>query len=103
MPTEEGNLQQARQCLATLAQRAFRRPVTDAEIDRYLRMVQSELAAKESFRDAVKAGMAAILNAKSFLFLTEGEETTNRHQLNDWEIASRLSYLLWSTMPDREL
>jgi mono/diheme cytochrome c family protein len=103
MPAEEGNLQQTRQCLATLAQRAFRRPVTDAEIDSYLRIVQSELDAKESFRDALKAGMAAILNSKSFLFLAEGDETSNRRQLNDWEIAARLSYLLWSTMPDGQL
>jgi len=103
MPAEEGNLQQARDCLTTLARRAFRRPVTDAEMDGYMKIVQSELAAKESFRDAVKSGMAAILNSKSFLFLAEGDEKSSRGTLNDWEIASRLSYLLWSTMPDNEL
>ena len=103
MPREEGNMQQARACLATLAKRAFRRPVADEEIDHYLRIVQSELDAKETFRNAVKAGMLAILNSKSFLFIAEGDENTSRHTLNDWEIASRLSYLLWSTMPDAEL
>ncbi|MFM7038428.1 MAG: DUF1592 domain-containing protein [Planctomycetaceae bacterium] len=103
MPAEEGNLQQARDCLTTLARRAFRRPVTDEEMDGYLKIVQSELDAKETFRDAVKSGMAAILNSKSFLFLAEGDETSSRGTLNDWEIASRLSYLLWSTMPDNEL
>lgn len=103
MPAEEGNLQQARACLTTLAKRAFRRPVTDEEMDGYMKIVQSELDAKESFRDAVKSGMAAILNSKSFLFLAEGDERASRSTLNDWEIASRLSYLLWSTMPDNEL
>ncbi len=103
MPREEGNMQQARACLATLAKRAFRRPVADEEIDHYLRIVQSELDAKETFRNAVKAGMLAILNSKSFLFIAEGDENTSRHTLNDWEIASRLSYLLWNTMPDAEL
>ena len=103
MPSEEGNMQQARACLATLAKRAFRRPVADEEIDHYLRIVQSELDAKETFRNAVKAGMLAILNSKSFLFIAEGDENTSRHTLNDWEIASRLSYLLWNTMPDAEL
>lgn len=103
MPREEGNIQQARDCLATLARRAFRRPVTDEEVEEYLRIVKSELEAKESFRNAVKAGMLAILNSKSFLFLTEGDESAQRHTLNDWEIASRLSYLLWSTTPDAEL
>ncbi len=103
MPREEGNMQQVRDCLATLATRAFRRPVTDEEIDGYMTIVKSELDEKEKFRDAVKAGMLAILNSKSFLFLAEGDENAQRHTLNDWELASRLSYLLWSTMPDAEL
>lgn len=103
LPREEGNMQQARACLATLAKRAFRRSVTDEEIGHYLRIVQSELDAKETFRNAVKAGMLAILNSKSFLFIAEGDENTSRQKLNDWEIASRLSYLLWNTMPDAEL
>ena len=103
MPREEGNMEQARACLATLARRAFRRPVTDEEINQTMRIVQSELDAKESFRNAVKAGMLAILNSKSFLFIAEGDENASRQKLNDWEIASRISYLLWNTMPDAEL
>ena len=103
MPREEGNMQQAREGLAKLAKRAFRRPVTDEEVSHYLRIVQSELEAKETFRNAVKAVMLAILNSKSFLFIAEGDENASRQTLNDWEIASRLSYLLWNTMPDAEL
>ncbi len=103
MPRDEGNLKQARDCLATLAKRAFRRPVSDEEINQYLRIVQSELDAQETFRNAVKAGMLAILNSKSFLFIAEGDEHESRQTLNDFEIASRLSYLLWNTMPDAEL
>src|SRR4029077_8980632 len=103
MPKEEGNMQQVRDCLATLAKRAFRRPVTDEEIDGYVGIVKKELEAKEKFRDAVKAGMLSILCSKSFLFMAEGDENVNRNTLNDWEIASRLSYLLWNTMPDEEL
>ncbi len=103
MPREEGNLVQVRDCLTTLAKRAFRRPVADVEIDGFMTIVKSELEAKETFRDAVKAGMLAILNSKSFLFLAEGDENAQRNTLNDWELASRLSYFLWSTMPDPEL
>ncbi len=103
MPTEEGNLQQVHDRLATLARRAFRRPVADEEVESFVSIVNSELAAKEKFHDAVKAGMLAVLNSKSFLFLAEGDENVQRHTLNDWELASRLSYLLWSTMPDAEL
>lgn len=103
MPTEEGNLEQARACLATLAQRAFRRPVTAEEIEPLAGMVKNELAAKETFRNAMKAGMLAVLCSKSFVFIAEGDENANRSTLNDWEVASRLSYLLWNTMPDAEL
>jgi mono/diheme cytochrome c family protein len=103
MPSNPGDMQQTRECLTRLATRAFRRPVTPSEMDGYVKIVQRELDAKESFRDAVKAGMASILNSKSFLFLAEGDEDTGRPHLNDWEIASRLSYLLWNTMPDAEL
>ncbi len=102
-PSEEGNMEQVRECLGTLARRAFRRPVTNEEVAGYVGIVQAELAAKEKFRDAVKAGMLAILCSKSFVFLAEGDENANRATLNDWEIASRLSYLLWSTMPDETL
>ncbi|MCB1088296.1 MAG: DUF1592 domain-containing protein, partial [Verrucomicrobiae bacterium] len=103
LPTEEGNLTQVRQGLKKLAERAFRRPVAEGELDAYVKIVESEMAAGEKFRDAVKAGMLAILCSKSFLFITEGDEGSDRFSLNDWEIASRLSYLLWSTMPDGEL
>ena len=102
-PSEEGNMEQVRECLGTLARRAFRRPVTAGELDGYVGIVKAELAAKEKFRDAVKAGMLAILCSKSFVFIAEGDENANRSTLNDWEIASRLSYFLWSTMPDAEL
>ncbi|HEY1066912.1 MAG TPA: DUF1595 domain-containing protein, partial [Pirellulales bacterium] len=103
MPREEGNIEQVRAGLGKLARRAFRRPVPDEELDAYVGIVQAELAAGEKFVDAVKAGMIAVLCSKSFLFITEGDAETERATLNDWEIASRLSYLLWSTMPDEEL
>ena len=100
---EVGNVDQVRSGLEKLARRAFRRPVSSAELDGYVGIVKAELAANEKFPDAVKAGMTAILCSKSFLFLAEGDEDANRLKLNDWEIACRLSYLLWSTMPDDEL
>ncbi len=103
MPHEAGNMEQVRTCLATMARRAFRRPVTDQEVDGFVGIVNKELAAKEKFRDAVKAGMLAILCSKSFVFIAEGDENANRTTLNDWEIAARLSYLLWNTSPDPEL
>jgi mono/diheme cytochrome c family protein len=102
-PAEAGNLDDVRTGLGRLARRAFRRPVSEEELDGHLAIVKSELDAGAAFPDAVKTGMLSILCAKSFLFLTEGAEDADRDTLDDWELASRLSYLLWSTMPDDEL
>ncbi|MEO6738778.1 MAG: DUF1587 domain-containing protein, partial [Chthoniobacteraceae bacterium] len=66
-PSEEGNMEQVREGLGRLAQRAFRRPVSAEELDGFVGIVKAELAAKEKFRDAVKAGMLAILCSKSFI------------------------------------
>lgn len=101
-PTE-ADFVAAREGLRQFATRAFRRPATEQELDDFMGIVKSELAAGEKFASAIKAGMASVMCAKSFLFLAEGDPASMRHTLNDWEIASRLSYLLWSTMPDAEL
>jgi hypothetical protein len=102
-PPIAGDLEQMRAALQRLATRAFRRPVAPGEIERYVSLIRDELAAGESPREALKAGMQAILCSRSFLFLTEGDEDTDRVALNDFELASRMSYLLWNTMPDDEL
>lgn len=103
LPAEDGNLEQVREGLSKLARRAFRRPLRDGEIEPYVQLVRQELEGGATFRAAVKSGMLAILCSKSFLFLVEGDEQAHRNRLNDWELASRLSYFLWSTMPDEEL
>ena len=103
LPDGEDTLAGARKGLTAMARRAFRRPLEPGELDTYLTIVEGELAAGESFVNAMKSAMTAILCSKSFLYLAEGDENADRGKLNDWEIASRLSYLLWSTMPDDEL
>ncbi|MDA1163316.1 MAG: DUF1592 domain-containing protein [Planctomycetota bacterium] len=103
MASEIGNTDQVRAGLETMATRAFRRPLYDGELESYVRIVKSEMQDGETPANAIKSAMTAILCSKSFLFMAEGDENTDRHTLNDWEIASRLSYLLWSTMPDDEL
>ena len=103
MPGESDGPDALRTALTTLAQRAFRRPLRTGEIEPYEQLVQNELQAGATFRAAVKTGLLGILCSKNFLYLVEGEAEADRHQINDWELASRLSYFLWSTMPDREL
>ncbi len=89
--------------LQTFATRAFRRPLRPGELDPFLKIVTSEQSAGATPRNALKAAMAAILCSKGFLFLAEGDDATDRNHLNAWELASRLSYMIWSTMPDDEL
>lgn len=102
-PAEAGNLDHVRIGFEKLMRRAFRRPVPADELEGHVALVKAELDAGAAFSDAVKTGMLSILCSKSFLFLAEGDADTDRNTLDDWELASRLSYLLWSTMPDDEL
>lgn len=93
----------ARQILMRFAQRAWRRPVADEEITRLLRPVETSLALGDPFELAVKQGLIAVLCAKGFLYLEEGRAPDQSGQLTDWELASRLSYFLWSAPPDQRL
>ncbi len=102
-PTKEGDLAEARACLQRFASRAWRRPVVDAELDRYAKVIESELAAGENFRSAYRTAMVAVLTSKNFYYLEEGSPAQRRDTVNDWELAARLSYLLWSSLPDAEL
>ncbi len=103
VPVKDGDLAEAWECLQRLATRAWRRPATDAEVSRYVKVVEGELAAGEKFRSAYRAAMVAVLTSKNFYYLEEGSSTERRDKVNDWELASRLSYFLWGSMPDDEL
>jgi mono/diheme cytochrome c family protein len=80
------------------AARAFRRPVTDADVRPFVELAKARLAAGSSFEQAVRAGLKGVMVSPNFLYL---RETAGR--LDDFAVASRLSYFLWSTMPDDEL
>jgi hypothetical protein len=84
--------------LRDFARRAFRRAIIDEDIEPFVALVKSQLAAKRSFEKAVRVGLAAILVSPDFLFMNE-----KPGKLDDFALASRLSYFLWSTMPDEEL
>ncbi len=103
VPKKEGELAEARECLRRFATRAWRRPVTDPELVRYIKIFEGERAAGESSPSAYRAAMVAVLTSKNFYYLEEGSPAQNRATVNDWELAARLSYFLWSSMPDDEL
>lgn len=103
VPLKEGDLAETRECLHRFATRAWRRPVTDSEVDRYWKIFESELAAGEKFRAAYRAAMLGVLTSKNFYYLEEGSAAERRDRVNDWELAARLSYFLWNSLPDDEL
>lgn len=91
-----------RQVISRFTQRAFRRPVSEEEITPLLAIFELANSRGESFERACQIALSAVLVSPQFLFLVEPDATQDR-QLNEYEIASRLSYFLWSTMPDERL
>ena len=88
----------AKRILTTFAQRAFRRSVTSDDIGPFVSIVQAKLDDGYTFELAVRAALKGVLISPEFLFLRE-----QPGKLDDHALASRLSYFLWSTMPDQEL
>jgi mono/diheme cytochrome c family protein len=98
--------EQAREILARFAGRAFRRPATADEVDRYLKLYDRSRAAGQNFETAVGTSLQAILVSPSFLFRAELDDRPQEkgpHPVSEYHLASRLSYFLWSSMPDEEL
>jgi hypothetical protein len=93
----------ARDIITRFASRAFRRPARPDEIERLLHLVEGDQKLGSSFDVSIKTALQAVLCSKSFLYLVEGDASAGAPTLNDYELASRLSYFLWSTMPDERL
>ena len=103
LPAQKEDVTVARDCLARFMARAWRRPPSTAEVDRYLRVFESEVAAGENVRSASLSAMAGVMTSKNFYYLVEGTPSQPRDRINDWELASRLSFFLWSSLPDKAL
>jgi mono/diheme cytochrome c family protein len=105
-PVKSGR-EAAGEILSNFARRAFRRPLKEGELDRLLRLY--ELAEKQGdpFESAMKVPLQAVLVSPHFLFRVEPDRADGDpkgvHRVGDFELASRLSYFLWSSMPDDEL
>lgn len=89
--------------LRKVARRAWRRPVEAGEIDRYVAIFETERAAGESIRSAWKTALVGILSSQSFTYLSEGGPGPPRARVTPLELASRLSFFLWNSLPDERL
>lgn len=96
----------ARKIIGDMARQAYRRPVSDSDIDR-LMAVYSQAQQGASFDQGIAAAVQAILVSPSFLFLYEKDYEKDApgmvHPISDVEFAARLALFLWSSLPDQEL
>lgn len=88
--------------LEVFMSRAFRRPVATEEVQPYREFFQEVRKGSATFEEAIRETLAMVLISPDFLYLAEPAGETKR-SVTDWELASRLSYFLWSTMPDSRL
>ncbi|MEZ6059933.1 MAG: DUF1592 domain-containing protein [Planctomycetaceae bacterium] len=103
----EEKVEVARRNVDEFASRAFRRPVTQAESDRLFRIMTLAYNADSQENEIFQTVVTAVLVSPHFIYRVEldanSEATDGVRPLNDFELASRLSYFLWSSMPDEQL
>lgn len=98
--------EQTREVLTRFVTRAYRRPATSDEVERLAALSDSVVAAGEPWAAGIQRAMEAVLVSPKFLFrleLDDRPDSTEPHPIDEFQLASRLSYFLWSTMPDDEL
>ncbi len=83
---------------------AYRQSVEEPLLERYTKYVITQLDAGSSFTDAMKGAAAAAISSPKFLYLyDESHDSEGTQPINDFELASRLSFFLWGSLPDQEL
>ncbi|HEX3147622.1 MAG TPA: DUF1592 domain-containing protein [Gemmataceae bacterium] len=97
----------ARKVLHAFATKAYRRPAKTEEVDRLVKLFKFADGPGDAFEAAVKHALKAVLVSPQFLFRIERDAEPNNpeaiHPISQFELATRLSYFLWSSMPDDEL
>ena len=94
----------AGEAASAFASRAFRRPATAADMASYAKLIDVAESMGDGFEDGIAAALQAILLSPRFLFRVESNPGAGLNApLDDYEVASRLSYFLWSSMPDDAL
>ena len=97
----------AEKIFTNLTRRAYRRPVTAADVEAPMEFYKQARAGNEDFDAGVRAGVARVLASPSFLYRMERDPVGVRagvaHAVSDVELASRLSFFIWSSIPDQTL
>ena len=98
--------EQTREVLQRFVSRAFRRPVTPAELERYAKIVDTTVAEGGKWESGVQLAVQAVLVSPKFLFrfeLDDRPDAPEARPIDEYQLAARLSYFLWSSLPDAEL
>jgi hypothetical protein len=93
----------ARRILAPVVHRAWRRPVTDQELTSLLKLVTTVQQRGDSLERGVGVALQAVLVSPHFLFRIERDPGQTAYRLSQHELATRLAYFVWSSMPDDKL
>jgi len=102
LPPDDATAEIVAEHLQRFAEGAWRRQVKKEELEQYLNSYRTERKAGEKTADAYRVALQGVLTSRHFIYLVEGD-TVARERLSDTELASRLSYFLWSSMPDNGL
>ena len=93
-----------RKVMRDFATRAFRRPVTQKKLNQLVTLVTDAIEDGHSYEEGIRAGVQTVLVSPQFLFRVESDhQKSGDYELDHFELASRLSYFLWSSMPDGRL
>lgn len=92
------NAAKLRETIFNFASKAWRRPATESEVEPLIKLIQGHINSGLKPKEAVKEGLKAILVSPQFIYREEKSKELDSH-----ELASRLSYFLWASMPDKEL
>ncbi len=99
VPPDDATPEVVAEHLQRFAERAWRRSVKQEELEQYLQSYRTEREAGEKTASAYRVAIQGVLTSRHFIYLVEGDPVA-RERLTDSELASRLSYFLWSSMPD---
>jgi hypothetical protein len=93
----------AREVIEKFASRAFRRPLTNAELHSLMSIWEQSFQDSQDFTQSIKDALVIVLTSPQFLFLIENSNTPKPEPISEYELASKLSYFLWNRAPDDRL
>lgn len=102
-PVKNDPDQYARTILKAFASRAYRRPITEDELSQLMKVWQRSFAEQSDFVQSVKDSLLVVLTSPQFLFLVENSTGPESEDLDEYELASKLSFFLWNSPPDQRL